>query len=422
MFSHLSLIIQREIYATLQRKSIVFFMFGIPIIMALIGVIAYQFNKSPEASMILNGLTKSNTPAPLLAGLPNGLVDEANLMEKQPPDMPNPTTYNRYDNQSEALADLAAGRLNSVLVIPVDYAKGSPPHFYTRSASPISNQFNNYQLGIILAYNLLKQDPLIAQAAIAPMDLKVAELSPLANQTNAIESNNWYVSTLPLFMVVLLYMVILIPSGNLVSGLTDEKKNRVMEVLLCTVSPMQLFVGKLLATGFLGLIQMLLWMGLTWGVGKYGGSPLSIPEGFTVPVGLLIWSIVYAMLGYMMYAAQLAGVGALAPNASESRSVTIFLMLPLIIGYTLSTNISAAPYSVLAYILSYFPLTAPIAMVGRMAAVNLPAWEPPLSALSQFIGVLIIIRVFGRLFSANLMLSGQPLNLKRFVSSLVGKA
>ena len=221
-------------------------------------------------------------------------------------------------------------------------------------------------------------------------------------------------------MVILLYMVILVPSGNLVSGLTDEKKNRVMEVLLCSVSPMQLFVGKLLATGILGLIQMLLWVGLTWGVGKFGGSPLQIPEGYTIPLPLLVWSVVYAMLGYMMYAAQLAGVGALAPSNNESRSVTILLMLPLIIGYSLSTTISKAPNSLLAYILSYFPLTAPVAMIGRMAATDLPFWEPLLSALSQFVGMVIIVRLFGRLFQANLMLSGQQLTPKRLLAALKG--
>jgi len=421
VFRHLSLIIQREFYATLQRKVIIFFMFGIPILFALFGVIVYQFNQSATAKRLNDEINAVESISPKPAVKIIGLVDEANLMESLPPGMTLVDTYKLYATQSAALADLELSFIDGVLIIPADYAQGAHPQFYTNKTSLLSNWVDNEQIGVILAYNLLAKDPALAQVALSPMEIQVTELESSYVENNALDSSNWYVSMLPTFMVFLLYMVILIPSGNLVSGLTDEKKNRVMEVLLCTVSPMQLFVGKLLATGFLGLVQMLLWMGLVWVMGKYGGSPLRIPEGFTVPTSLLLWAIVYALLGYMMYAAQLAGVGALAPNASESRSVTIFLMLPLIVAYMLSAFISIAPYSTLAYFLSYFPLTAPVAMVGRMAAVTLPVWEPPLSALSQLVGVLVIVRIFGRLFNANLMLSGQTLNLKRFVIYLIGK-
>ncbi len=417
MISHMLLIIQREIYATIQRRTVILFMFGVPIVLGLVAVVAYQFNKTPQAG----GAQTNSAPVDNLEGKPLGYVDPSGLIASFPPFVPA-FNYQRYDSQEQALQALQSEKIKGFFVIPADYAKGAPPEYFTKNNNPLSSSINNGELGAILTFNLLKSDPQLAQEVISPIKPKVSELPAPPAAQNATRSDNWYVSTLPLFMVILLYMVILVPSGNLVSGLTDEKKNRVMEVLLCSVSPMQLFVGKLLATGFLGLIQMLLWIGVLWGVGKFGGQPLQLPPGYSVPTGLLLWSVVFAMLGYMMYAAQLAGVGAMAPSANESRSVTILLMLPLIVGYSLSTVIGQAPYSPLAYILSYFPLTAPVAMIGRMAAVELPFWEPLLSAFCQLIGVIIIVRLFGRLFHASLMLSGQTLNVKRLFTALAGKA
>ncbi len=417
MFRNMFLIIQREITATLRRVTLIIFMFGVPIVMGIVAIIAYQINKTaPNTPNVSNGGVSSESEA-----VPIGLVGPSKLVGAIPPWIKS-VRYKQYINQADALADLRAKKISGFFVVPNGYAEGEEPEYFSLNTNPLSNSVNTYEFGNILAYNLLKDDPQAADLAFNTVDLKVTQLAVAQSVSNSTDSNNWYVSTLPTFMVILLYMAILVPAGNLVSGLTDEKKNRVMEVLLCSISPMQLFVGKLLATGLLGLIQMLLWIGVLWGVGKFGGQPLQVPEGYSVPTDLLLWSVVFAVLGYMMYAAQLAGVGAISPTLSESRSVTFLLMLPLIIGYSYSTVISRVPFSPLAYFFSYFPLTAPVAMIGRMAAVPLPFWEPLLSSICQLIGVLIIVRLFGRLFHASLMLSGQPLNVRRLFRALQGKA
>ena len=182
--------------------------------------------------------------------------------------------------------------------------------------------------------------------------------------------DSWIVELLPNAMALILYMVIIMSSSVLVMAMTDEKKNRVLEVLLSSVSSRQLVTGKILAVGFLGLIIMFLWIGMLWSVTRFGGQPLSIPEGFKLPTPLLFWACIYAFLGYAIYGSQMAGLGALAPDIKDSRSVSFIVLIPLIAVYMFLIVIVTNPDGPIAIILSLFPLTSPVGMITRMAATE----------------------------------------------------
>ena len=405
MFEKLALIIQREISATLRRPFFLIFALGAPIVLAIVGLVIFQINKSNPLP------AEGSEQAAAQSGLAEGLLDPAGII---PPEAAAAANLRPYPDEGAARAALEAGEISAYYQVPLDYVQSGKVDYYTLEANPLLLNVNNYGLGRLLAYGLLAADPALAERALTPLDLKVTSLAEAAS----LEEENWFVIRLPMFMVILLYMVILVPASNLVGSLTDEKKNQVLEVLLCSVSPMQLFVGKLLATGLLGLLQTLLWVGLVWGIGSLGGQPLEIPAGYSVPLPLLFWCVIFALLGYMMYGTQMAGVGALAPDMNESRSVTLLILLPLIVGYSLAGVTEEQPFGLLAYFLSYFPLTAPVGMISRMAAADLPLWEPLLSTALQVLAVLWLVRTFGKLFQARLMLSGQSLSVKRLFAAL----
>ena len=110
-------------------------------------------------------------------------------------------------------------------------------------------------------------------------------------------------------------------------------------------------------------------------VARFGGSALSIPAGFSIPTGLLGWALVYFLGGYAIYGAQFAGIGALAPDVNQTKSITWIVMLPIIVAYMFMALSFDNPTGPLAVFLSLFPLTSSVAMIGRMASTEVPLWQ-----------------------------------------------
>jgi ABC-2 type transport system permease protein len=223
-------------------------------------------------------------------------------------------------------------------------------------------------------------------------------------------------------MVLILYMALIIPGGILVNALIDEKKNRVMEVLMTSVSPAQMVTGKVAALGLLGLLMTALWLGVLWAVARFGGQALSIPAGFSIPTGLLAWALIYFLGGYAIYGAQFAGIGALAPDVNQTKSVTWIVMLPIIVAYMFMALSFDNPTGPLAVFLSLFPLTSSVAMIGRMAATEVPLWQAVLAAVLQFVTAYFIIRLTARMFRAQYLLTGQAFSPKMYYQVLFGRA
>jgi len=195
-----------------------------------------------------------------------------------------------------------------------------------------------------------------------------------------------------------------------------------MEVLISSLSPQQMIGGKILALGLLGLLQTALWVGVLWAVIRFGGQPLDIPAGFVVPTELLIWAFIYGLLGYAMYGAQMAGLGALAPDVKDASGASFVVLVPLIIVYVFLTAISSAPDGSLALVLSLFPLTSPVGMIARMTQITVPLWQSVLAAVLQALTAVLIVRLVARLFRAQNLLSGQPFSVKHYLRALLGRA
>jgi ABC-2 type transport system permease protein len=275
---------------------------------------------------------------------------------------------------------------------------------------------NTRHLEWLLVANLLG-DTELAEKVWNPINVTFTAQDPQLDENE----DSWVVELLPNMMSFALYMVIIMSSGVMIAAVTDEKKNRVMEVLLSSVSTDQLIAGKIIAVGVLGLFIIAAWLIVFWAIAKFGGQALSIPQGFTLPTNLLVWSIVFALFGYAIYGAQMAGVGALVPDIKDSRSITFIVLAPLILVYVFLVAIVANPNGLIAVILSFFPLTSPIAMVARMAATDIPWWQSLIAALLQLAAIIFIIRLVARLFHAQTLLSGQSVSAKQYYKVLMGR-
>lgn len=407
-----------EIRATLARKSFTIIALGLPLLVGVIALVYIFINRdtgsAPPAGA--GATTGPDTPAAV------GYVDPGDLVRTLPGDVPDGWLV-PYANADAAQAALEAGDVSAYYVIPADYLESGELTYVQLEYEPLGGTTPGHgRMEWVLLVNLFDGDEAAAAGALHPLDVhwQQATSSQAVGQDDATES--WITELLPNLMAFLLYMVIIMPASTLVSTLTDEKKNRVMEILLSSVSPGQLIGGKIIALGLLGLLQTALWAAVLWGVVRLGGQTLNIPAGFSIPSGLLVWCFVYMLLGYAMYGAQMAGLGALAPDVKDTRGPTMLILIPLIVVYMFLMIIVERPDSPLSIGLSMFPLTSPVGMIARMTATDVPTWQPALAAVLQLLTSILIVRMVARLFRAQTLLSGQPFSLKAYTTALLGRS
>ena len=408
------LVMLHEIRTTLRRKSFTILALGMPLVLAIVALIVMAVNQ--DASSAPPASTGSGTIGAARQKA-EGYVDEGDLITVLPTNVP-PGWLAEYPDEAAAQTALEAEEIAAYYLIPADYVASGEVTYVTPQHNPISNDVSTDGIEWILLVNLLG-DAELAADVWDPLDVKVTALESASSE--AVEES-WIVELFPTLMVLVLYMVILLPASVLVNAITDEKKNRVMEVLMSSLSPQQMISGKIMALGLLGLLQTALWVGVLWAVVRFGGRPLDIPAGFSVPTGLLVWAFIYGLLGYAMYGAQMAGLGALAPDVKDAKGASFVILSPLIIVYMFTVGILVAPDGPLALVLSLFPLTAPVGMIARMTQTTVPLWQAVLAAALQLLTAMLIVRLVGRLFRAQALLSGQPFSARRFLGALLGRA
>jgi ABC-2 type transport system permease protein len=408
------LVMLNEINATLRRKAFLILGFGLPLLMGVVVLIVMAVNQDASA---VPADAAGTGGLDLAEQMSEGYVDVGGLIKMLPADISS-GQLTEYLDVAAAQAALEAEEIAAYYVIPVDYVGTGEVNYVTLEHNPLSDDVCTDVIEWALLVNLLGDAELAADVR-NPLNVKVTALESLASE--AVE-DSWIVELFPTLMVLVLYMVILMPAGMLVNAVTDEKKNRVMEVLMSSLSPEQMIGGKILALGLLGLLQTAVWVGVLWAVIRFGGQPLDIPAGFTVPTGLLVWAFVYGLFGYAMYGSQMAGLGALAPDIKDVRSASFVVLLPLIVVYMFAFAIYATPDGPLALALSLFPLTSPVGMIARMAKTTVPLWQAALAAVLQMLTAILVVRLVARLFRAQTLLSGQPFSTQRFFRALLGRA
>ena len=198
-------------------------------------------------------------------------------------------------------------------------------------------------------------------------------------------------------MGMLLFFSLTMTGGFLLQGLGEEKENRIMEVLLSSVTPGQLMVGKILGLGAAGLVQIVVWLvsGITLLTLINTGLEISIeiPGAELALVGVLFF-----LLGYLFFATLFAGVGAVASPTREGSQLSVIFVLPLVVPIYGWLYIVSNPTTPFVQFLTVFPFTSPVVVMERLAVGAIGFWEVTLSlgvlALSIMAAMYMMIRVF----------------------------
>jgi ABC-2 type transport system permease protein len=406
------LILRNEIITILSRPSFLFAMFGIPLIGAVVFIAASQLNKGNPAQNVLTQLISN--PQTTQA---EGYVDLGGMIKEIPASV-QPGLLIAYPDETSASQALAKGEISAYYVIPQDYIQSGEITNIRSNFNPLLGSGQSSLLEWILRVNLLKGNIQLATLVSDPTQhANKVPLSPTPQR----DENNMLTFFLPYGVTMLFYIIILSTASLLLSSVAKEKENRMMEILLVSVTPRQLLTGKIVALGLVGLLQTIVWVGTGRILLARGGTAFNLPIAFQLPPSFLVWGVIFFLLGYAVYASLMAGLGALVPNLREATQATIVVIFPLIIPIFLLSILINDPNGPIATILSIFPLTAPVAMMTRLSAGNVPLWQTSLSAILLVITALLVIRSVARMFRAQTILSGQPFSRKLFFSALLGR-
>jgi len=239
-------------------------------------------------------------------------------------------------------------------------------------------------------------------------------------------------------MGFLIYISMLVYGSVVMQGVIQEKMNRVVEVIVSSVRPFQLLMGKVLGIGAMGLVQMTFWAGLiaagTMGSGAIislfvDPANMDLPDtatqteildavGFQVPdLGpeVFVFFVIYFLLGYLLFSTLFAGIGSAVEQQQDAQSLMLPIMMPIIISIVFLQAVIEAPNSGLSVALSLIPFTSPIPMVVRVAMIDVPIWQLGLSLLlltGTFVGA---VWVSSRIYRVGILSYGKKPSLKEIM-------
>lgn len=424
------LVIRQELINTFNRRSYLVVAFGIPLLAVMIlGVVKVVQSRSGESA------TTSNSPSEEWQMEIEGYIDQSGLIQIIPADLPEGHLIS-YENEEQAQAALASEEISAYYIVPTNYVENGEIFYVFPESRSLIKDGQEWVMKWTLMVNLLGGD-LEAAARIwnpvGELSERIISASPAEGDTAASEAcarpgsaceANELIQFIPSIMAILFFMSFMTTSTMLFNSIGIEKENRTLEVLLLSISPRQMLAGKTIGLAAAGLIQTIVWLGAVYTIFNLGGSTLSLPEDFTFPADILLWSLILFLGGFGIYASLMAGVGAMVPKMKDAGAATMIAMGPLLLGYMVGilAPIAEMADAIVPFILSFFPLTAPIVMVMRLTNSLVPLWQLLLSTGLILATNVLINRATASMFQAQYMLSGQPFTVKRYFQLLLNRS
>ncbi len=339
-----------------------------------------------------------------------GFVDEAGLITLPPPEGAD---WKRYASKAEAAAKTAADNIQIVVVIPANYRERAEvgvlvtlrPSIFSLEGRFVQRDFYSW-----LAQNVLKDvDAKRVELARTTPAENIEFLRPGGAVSDTERPEDYLKrAAAGAGFVLILFISLSVASGYLIQGMADEKENRVLEMVISSMSPVSLMAGKLIGLGSVGLLQVFLWTLTGVGLAVYFGALFIINPGLWIVCGI------YYILGYALFGSLLLGIGSLGTNLREAQQYTAGITLLSIAPVMILPAIVGEPQGVLARVLSYVPFTAPVTMMMRFGvdAAHTAAWEVALSIVVLVASTILAVRISAKLYRVGLLMYGKRPTLK----------
>ena len=437
--SKTAIIIEREFMTRIKSKQFIIFTILGPILMSLLFVIPILIAKYSESNETIWVDDRS------------GLFTDAFESEKG-------LQFVMLSGDTEALKDSVRQSDNTgLLIIPEQLSLHQAEGFAYYSNSPMGNSAKKtVERAINGRIEALKlEESGLSKSFIdsleADIDLNTFKLT----ETGGEEDSSTGASTAIGFIgAFIMYLFIFIYGMMVLRGVVEEKSSRVMEVMVSSVKPFQLMLGKILGIAAVGLFQFILWILLTLGIVSgvtaiMGGQqseelvkarveattpdmPAEVEEeaaGFDIMkelqtvnlTFLLSMFLFYFIGGYLIYASLFAAIGSAVDNEADTQQILFPVTIPIILAIIVAQMVIENPGSSVAFWFSMIPLTSPIVMLVRLP-FGVPAWEIALSMVLVVAGFFGTVWIASRIYRVGVLMYGKKVTLKELGKWLFYKA
>ena len=231
-------------------------------------------------------------------------------------------------------------------------------------------------------------------------------------------------SGLSIFLMYCVFTFIMMYGIRVMRSVLEEKNNRVVEILISSVKPFELMMGKILGVTGVALVQFGVWVVMIFAsVMTLGSSNVGMVSGVAevqmvllalsqINYGLILFVfVIYFLLGYLFYSAMYAAIGSAVDNETETQQFTLFAILPMMLGFYGSITIMNNPDGPMSFWLSMIPFTSPIAMLARIP-FDVPVWELVLSIGILLVSTLGMVFIASKIYRVGILMYGNKVTLK----------
>ncbi len=396
------LIAKREFWFNLRRRAFLASMFLFPIF--FVGL------------FVLGGALGASSATNISSYTAVGIVDESGIVVRADgtpylAEMPEP--FRLYESVAAAQRAFELGTLDGYYVLREDFLTALKPEAYYRREKIFGEALTRHMMREVLKPS--------AAAQVGDADLVARLESPLGemaiyrigNQTELPREALFAAIFAPILVGTLMFVMTMNTSQFLMLGLADEKENRMMEMFMTSARPIEMLWGKLIGLGALGLLQIAVW--LLMGIGfaaTQGTDILGTLATFQLDPNFLLVVALYAMLGYVVYGAIMAAIGASVNTDQEARQVASIISLVGILPILFLISYFVDPNGGAALVLSLVPFTSPVGMPLRMAVTNVPAEHIWLGVGLQLVTIAAVMWLAARVFRLGMLNYGKRLSLR----------
>ncbi|MBE8714516.1 ABC transporter permease [Sphingobacterium hungaricum] len=427
------LIIQREYLSRVKKKSflLITFIFPILFIGGYAAVIYFSIKSKEDKHAFVRVIDEQGSVA-------NQLENNKNLTFV--------TTNESLQQEIAALPKNEDKGNTNLLYIPKDFYESRKIEFLSAGKPNISIQGKvSDQLSDIIKTNAYKSMGINADSIKSVnSDVIIASKEVLATGEEK-DGQTGIAMGIAFVLCIIIYFAVFLYGVQVMRGVIEEKTSRIIEVIISSVKPFQLMMGKIVGIGMVGITQFLLWIILSTGLLTVAttflinkedvaaqmtqNSPIQDVEkvsqssGFDFNTALesinfpeiITCFLIFFIGGYLLYSALFAAVGSAVDSETEANQFTMPITLPLLITYALSFAVlTDDPNGTLATWLSFIPFTSPIAMIVRIP-FGVPLWEIITSAVILFATFIFVAWVAARIYRVGILMYGKKASFKEMI-------
>jgi ABC-2 type transport system permease protein len=414
-WSRALIVARREFLTTVKRKAFLFTLIAVPLYFGGVMTLATRGSLSDRRDSMRSftrlGVVDSSG---LLTGAALEIVTS---MATDPAQAPKQLeTYRTrvvfYPDQAGLERALRSDSIAQGLTVSADYLTTGVTRRYARSTGTFNSTSSVRPIERWLARSLLAghADSLRIERATRPAGAMDLYTLGKDDRFEVKDERREMLEFMVPFMVSILLGVCIMTGGQyLLQGVSEEKESRILESLLCAVSPEELLTGKLVGLGGVGFALVAAWIG----AGAVLSAPMLALANLPLSPGLLALAVAYFALGYLFFASIMTGIGAVTNNMREAQQFSMMFSFANLVPILVLTQILSKPDGPLAVTLSLFPFTAATAMMLRLGTPSsaVPAWQIALSLALLALSGWLVLRGAARVFRIGLLMTGKTPNL-----------